>query len=405
MSSALTWLDHDAEARERSLRILALYREKESRDELGIGNIRDALADRLFPGTSTIQTRLAYMLFVPWVYQRLESRRVASNRIQVEAQRLEAELVAPLVRQGDPAGHDVYGVIGRVAKNTLKRFPSSIYWAGLGRWGIRRFAGSQDQYYRSVDALYLRRASRRKRDDNEWAEQTGIDTWHPKLPPSPLTFPDSASFVLREDDAAFLRDRILTSCSGSLLAWLVQHTGDIDSQFPWLMPDIVQAPAQVRALLEHARRFSLVMHGAALLYNLQLAELSKRDDRIDEYRAKLTEWADEVAWTELRNWRLDEFFEAARESDQIINWKAETFVKRWIDLAQKKQSQIADDPAARELVRDREQALKTKRSRFNNHAALGQWSGASGVARLDYRWGTVKTFLTDLTLVEGQPDA
>ena len=54
-------------------RILALFRERDTRDELGIGVIRDLLADELFPGTSTIQTRLRYMLFVPWIYQQLEA--------------------------------------------------------------------------------------------------------------------------------------------------------------------------------------------------------------------------------------------------------------------------------------------------------------------------------------------
>ena len=53
-------------------RILALFRERDTRDELGIGVIRDLVADELFPGTSTIQTRLRYMLFVPWIYQRLK---------------------------------------------------------------------------------------------------------------------------------------------------------------------------------------------------------------------------------------------------------------------------------------------------------------------------------------------
>ena len=43
------------------------FRIKESRDELGLGAIRASFADALFPGTSTIQTRLRYMLFVPWV--------------------------------------------------------------------------------------------------------------------------------------------------------------------------------------------------------------------------------------------------------------------------------------------------------------------------------------------------
>lgn len=79
MPSTLTWLDHDAAARERSLRILALFQEKESRDELGLGVLRDALADRLFPGTSTIQTRLRYMLFVPWIYTWLEEQRVPAE--------------------------------------------------------------------------------------------------------------------------------------------------------------------------------------------------------------------------------------------------------------------------------------------------------------------------------------
>jgi hypothetical protein len=54
-------------------RILALFRERDTRDELGVGVIRDLLADEFFPGTSTIQTRLRYMFFVPWIYQQLEA--------------------------------------------------------------------------------------------------------------------------------------------------------------------------------------------------------------------------------------------------------------------------------------------------------------------------------------------
>ena len=64
MPSTLTWIDHDPAARERALRILSLFHEKDSREELGLGAIRDSFADKLFPGTSTIQTRLRYMLFV-----------------------------------------------------------------------------------------------------------------------------------------------------------------------------------------------------------------------------------------------------------------------------------------------------------------------------------------------------
>ena len=63
--SSLAWIDFDEAERQRAQRIMALFQEKESRDELGLGAIRDSIADHLFPGTSTIQTRLRYMLFIP----------------------------------------------------------------------------------------------------------------------------------------------------------------------------------------------------------------------------------------------------------------------------------------------------------------------------------------------------
>ncbi len=76
MPSSLTWIDHDSAAWERAIRILSFMQQKESRDELGLGAIRDSFADALFPGTSTIQTRMRYMLFVPWIYLSLEKKRV-----------------------------------------------------------------------------------------------------------------------------------------------------------------------------------------------------------------------------------------------------------------------------------------------------------------------------------------
>ena len=43
MSFALSWVDHDQEARNRVEKILALLNEREARDELGLGPIRDSL--------------------------------------------------------------------------------------------------------------------------------------------------------------------------------------------------------------------------------------------------------------------------------------------------------------------------------------------------------------------------
>jgi hypothetical protein len=47
------------------LDVINFFLEKETREELGIGTVRDAFADRFFPGTSIIQTRACYFLFIP----------------------------------------------------------------------------------------------------------------------------------------------------------------------------------------------------------------------------------------------------------------------------------------------------------------------------------------------------
>ena len=72
MTSAFAWLDHSEEQRRQILDVLDLFREKSTIDELGLGTIRDAFADMLFPGTSAPQTKARYFLFIPWIYLGLE---------------------------------------------------------------------------------------------------------------------------------------------------------------------------------------------------------------------------------------------------------------------------------------------------------------------------------------------
>lgn len=94
--SALSWIDFDQADRDRTRRIMDLFSEKEARDELGLGSVRDAISDLLFPGTSTIQTRLRYMMFVPWLYRQAAR---AGGRTDL-ARRLEIQLITALLRGG-----------------------------------------------------------------------------------------------------------------------------------------------------------------------------------------------------------------------------------------------------------------------------------------------------------------
>ena len=65
MMSAFVWLDYSERERRKMLDVVDLFREHDTRDELGVGSVRDAFADMLFPGTSTIMTRARYFFSSP----------------------------------------------------------------------------------------------------------------------------------------------------------------------------------------------------------------------------------------------------------------------------------------------------------------------------------------------------
>lgn len=398
MPSLLAWVDHDAEARERTLRILSMFQERESRDELGLGGIRDSFADQLLPGTSTIQTRLRYMLIVPWVYLLLEKQRVLPSDFADQADAAERDLIAPLIASDDRAG-----VFGLTAGRRVKRLPSSVYWAGLGAWGIRLTPYSQDEYHRRIGEVYRSREAakhqageRTRRGDDREIVDLASPTWHPRIPEPPDGFPKRIEFALTKSEADFLLDRILYSHPNSLLAHLALRCTPADAEAPWHHPDYAGFPEAQKELLHHARLFSEVMHGASLLYNILLAERRNWKDRIETHRAAFDEWLDDLPLDELRRWDLTRLWALTMDHGHTITGRTRAFVEGWIGMVRSSAGALADNEPARQTVQLREISLKKARSRFRNQRALDQWGGQSGVGRLLYRWPNVRVLLQDL---------
>ena len=146
--SFLAWIDFDHGDRTRARQIMDLFAEKDTRDELGLGSIRDALADLMFPGTSTIQTRLRYMFFVPWIYDDMRKVKGSAQDRVAAARNAEIRLIDALIKGGEQNL-----VIGGEARAGLKLLPSDVYWAGLAAVGIRRFEGSRGDYLARATSL------------------------------------------------------------------------------------------------------------------------------------------------------------------------------------------------------------------------------------------------------------
>lgn len=397
MVSTFTWLDFSEGDRRQAMEIIDQFRDEGTRDELGIGTVRDSLADQLFPGTSTVQTRARYFLFIPWIYLELERRRVGYPQVVQEARKAETVLIDKLLE----TEADV-GVIGARSRGTLQRLPSSVYWAGLRRWGILQLGRSRDEYHRWLDLYYDRLHRVPAAEESDDASSIGSANWHPNLEPAPDSFPQDVTFEVTLKEADYLAERIRQQTAGSLLAHLVAREVLPDAEFPWQDEGCQSLPSELQRLVEHARHFSEVMHGAALLYNLLLAESHENfKDHRETYHRRLAEWWDGVPVMKASPVvdERGEFWErVATNSTHRIPPSTRTFADQWHRFVLEAETidAIVNGSGPRELITDRERALKRGRARIGNHRMLQDWGGSSGAVQLSFRWPTASQIIEDI---------
>ncbi len=398
MASTLTWLDYSERDRRRALDVIDLFRETGTVDELGLGAIRDSFSDLFFPGTSTTQTRACYFMLVPWTFRRLERSAVPSSKAAEWSRREELLLKDRLLE-----GSDTEGVFGAVAGAGLKRLPSEAYWGGLGSWGIHTFSSHKWAYFRSLDGFYQRLARFRQTPPDPEGRAAPPATWHSHLPEPPSGFPrDGVQVPLRRQDAEYLRDRIQVAHPQSLLAVLAQRANptDLQSSWPWQLSALDDIPSTLRDQLRDARLFAVSMQGAALLYNLMLAEQRSHEPWIGRYQRELIEWAGDVAALEadLQDWQLDGVWGLVRKGGRSLSYWTQSFVQSWVEnLQRNRPGTVANAQSeARHLVEEREVQIKRGRARLANTRHLELWRGESGTGRMAYRWGSAKRVLHDI---------
>ncbi len=395
MTALIQWLDLTASDRDKVRRVLDLFNEQGTVDELGLGSLRDTISNALFPGTSVLHTRLRYALLIPWIYQELESWGPGYDWAH-NAREKEIELIGALAES-----EDTDGVIGISAGATLARLASNAYWAFLVHLGLFLPARPQSWYHANLDALLRRRLHQPKADDPGvvWTQEP---TWHPRLPAAPEDFPETADFALTFDEADFLQDRMLDRCKGSLLAHLAQVASTQLADELWEEPAALQAPAEVAETVELARRFSLHAEGAPLLYNLMLAEARLEvqpteadEERIEGFRAELGEWADQEA--EEEPFPTEALWAMSVRHGGRVREPQRRFVEGWSGaLTEYGPKSVADLGDLRRLIRRREMQLKGPRARLANQGRLLDWSGRTGTGRMRFRWPNVRQILIDL---------
>ena len=350
----------------------------------------------LSPGTSTIQTRIRYFLFLPWICARLEAERVRPADFASRLREDEARLIDCLRHLGPNQG-----VAGYTAGRDLKRMPSEAYWAGLASWGLRRLDLSIAEYGQRAAVLGRNRPDR---DDDGDTTVSTASMWA-AIPSSPEDFLHAdITFDLRRDEALVLVDHIRQKHRGTLLAFLCGRPEiSVDLALPWDLPSD-GLPGQLAEVLHHARCFSELTVGPQHVYNILLARKAKAELGwdTDELEANeighIDDWVELVAdrYEELSAWveDLPEFWDFLVEHN--VSAPTRDFLTAMATRAITNPAGFAEDPAVHARIRDREIRLKSKRARLAHRSALENWNQGPFGGQLNYRWPITRSYLTDI---------
>lgn len=403
MGSFISWLDHSEEDQRRIREMLQLFSDKDTVDDLGIGTVRDAISNALFPGTSVIQTRARYFLFIPWIFRRAERRH--PHQLVAKATDMERTLIGALKEGGDHGG-----LIGVDRGRDVRTLPSAIFWGGLIRYGIFLAPSLSIRQY----GRHVARGLAAAEIEDEIGDRAAA-FWQREIPEPPhdfFTF-KSANFELTRNEAEWLCERIFSSDRAaqheSLLTAYIKDLrrgrpfDAVDAVWEATLPPDTAEP--IAGLVHHAERFSCAAHGAALLYNLELAEEREKAAREEtdatsqeNYRTRLDEWRAHAHRIRLSTWaeNLDGFWDCILDQGGRIPPRTRSFVDRWAAFLALDAADIASSDAARAIVRDRELEHKRGQARLANRKRLDEWAGNAGTAPLAYRWPQVQRMLTDI---------
>ena len=265
------------------------------RDEVGFLALHQGFANRFFPGTSVLHTRLRYVLFVPWLMKRVAAKGGRDNL----QRRLAA---AETALAGQLRIHEDSGVIGsRVWPRAASQLPSMMYWNALRAWGILRTYRDGSAPSRGDSLRRIARQPERQQratDDESMPLEDGSGLPFVTLPEEPEGLGVTGQplrFALEGDEPEFLRRHLLTARrnddTASLLAQLVEAGTGHEATNPWDSKIVGLADSEDQVALRVARRASALAGVGRAVY-AALVEAAHAKDRLaesDTHRARLNE--------------------------------------------------------------------------------------------------------------------
>ncbi len=365
----------DNEALRKAKEVLSSLEDAEAVDELGLGRIRNAFSDELFPGISTQQKHAKYFLLLPALYAYLE-RNVPMRSVNEAREKVEDYEIIFTKRLMDGSQKGTTGIIGsdsiKKRNEYVKYDPAYIYQTGLEKFGFVKKRGNIYRLLSDRSDVYIRK------------EDIGEQVFVP-CPNSEYYFDRvrgdyPLQVELCKEEAEFLKSQITRNTQGTLLCHILEKDLDIkkETKFEHLEDILKNAPSNLYHTYILANRFSRFASLLRRRYAM-LLEGTLEDEKWSSYLAK----------------HRDEFttkkIEEVLESDCISNRVKENTCKYFCREAVKRVEREDIKKGLDKLIREREIAIKGGRSKFNKPE-----NGGANAYLFTYRWENARTIITEI---------
>lgn len=401
--ASVGWIDFSPEHRNRIGSVLDLLKPEGVVDELGLGTIRDALANHLFPGISTIQTRAKYFFIIPYILYDYQGLKPTQRRVKTPSHFLEEKEYEIMWQLADDYNHkEGTGVIGitKYKPQKIARRPSAIYWNGLYTYNFIDTRGLATESFlkQAINpTLESLLANEQKGDD---AIKDDKDAEHESMFRIRVTpnqkWAEGLKLDLNKEEAGFFADRIVSKAKNKLIAelmtyeklWNIFSNSDSFMTFAksaWHLP----LSNGLKNELKFSHDFSELMYGVHLAYNSQL---QRKTFNNNYYDVEWQHWVKNITskMLDYANFNPDDLSTYAHTT----RGTTAQFVKEWWHHTQ---HSFRDLKKRDKLIHQQEAIVKGSKARL-------QWNKTDdvkeekwmGLKYFDYRFRQARIILNDI---------
>lgn len=396
------FVSFNQEALNRANKVMKLLQGQGAIDELGLGRIRDAFSNTMFPGMSVLQTHAKYFLLMPALYAYLEKTRIADIR---EARAVVCEQEIKLTyRLMDGSPKDVKGIIGAdILKESggakyVKYDPSYIYQVGMETYGLIPRGGNIYATLAERSANYQNMPKKHKDTEENGDDSDDLTGFRQlfKVCGEDYDFSHRAPLDIRlsRREAEFLKNQIIRNTQGSLLSYLLdsglfesvsdyffENLGDV------LKDNITDDLYQTYRLALRFSRFAYLLRiRYAMLYDIAVGAEEAATEEQSKFNKILSEDRDDFAPNAIEE--IVQFVSA-----RVTEKSCKDFIIRAGEWIAKDELDELDSHIAQ-----REKAIKgLKRSKLHNYREMQHGKPFETPQPMAYRWNTiVRTVLSEI---------